>query len=122
MRKGFGTLRLVAGAIGAVAAAALPAALGAAQGGAGAKAKLELGRKVFVQIAQPQCGVCHTLADAGTTGEIGAKLEEIVPDEQRVQAAVKQGVGVMPSYKETLTPEQIEAVASYVAHAVRLGK
>lgn len=86
-------------------------------GETGDKATMELGRKVFTKIAVPQCGVCHSLADAGTTGTIGAKLEELKPDAARVANAVRDGVGVMPPYKETLTREQIEAVAYYVARA-----
>ena len=78
---------------------------------------MALGRKVFLQVAVPQCGVCHALADAGTTGTIGAKLEELKPDAERVAKAVRDGVGVMPSYRETLTAEQIEAVAYYVSRA-----
>ena len=80
---------------------------------------MELGRKVFTEIAEPKCGICHTLKDAGTSGEIGAKLEELQPDEQRVLAAVRGGVGVMPRYDDKLTKEQIEAVAYYVSRAVR---
>jgi mono/diheme cytochrome c family protein len=86
-------------------------------GETGDKAKMELGRKVFTKIAVPPCGVCHTLADAGTTGTIGAKLEELKPDAERVAKAVRDGVGVMPPYKETLTEEQIRALAYYVARA-----
>jgi cytochrome c6 len=108
----------------AVAAAVLcagwPAARGAAQ--ADGPAKMALGRQVFTQIAQPQCGICHTLEDAGTKGEIGAKLEELQPDEQRVLLAVRKGVGVMPPYADKLTEEQIRAVAYYVSRAVRQGK
>jgi mono/diheme cytochrome c family protein len=33
----------------------------------------ELGKEVFTAIAQPPCGACHTLADAGTTGTTGPK-------------------------------------------------
>ena len=84
---------------------------------AGVQAKMELGRKIFTQIAMPQCGVCHTLADAGTTGTIGAKLEELKPTAERVATAVRDGVGVMPPYADKLTAEQIEAVAYYVARA-----
>ena len=84
---------------------------------AGAQAKMELGRKIFTQIAEPQCGICHTLADAGTSGTIGAKLEEIKPDAARVANAVRDGVGVMPPYADKLTAEQIEAVAYYVSRA-----
>ncbi len=87
-----------------------------------AQAKMELGRKIFTQIAVPQCGVCHTLADAGTTGEIGAKLEELKPDATRVANAVRDGVGVMPSYRDKLTEEQIQAVAHYVSRVTRGSK
>ena len=89
---------------------------------AGAQAKMELGRKVFTQIAAPQCGVCHTLADARTSGTIGAKLEEIKPDAARVANAVRDGVGIMPSYRESLTDEQIQAVAYYVSRAAGGGQ
>lgn len=85
--------------------------------GPDAQAKMELGRRIFTQMAEPQCGVCHTLADAGTTGEIGAKLEELKPDAARVAKAVRDGVGVMPPYTGKLTDEQIEAVAYYVSRA-----
>ena len=104
----------------AVAGVLMPVTLGAAD--AAADARLELGRKVFMQIAQPPCGLCHTLADAGAKGEIGAKLDELKPDEQRVLAAVRQGVGVMPRYDDKLTQEQIDAVAHNVAQAVRRAK
>jgi sulfite dehydrogenase len=104
----------------AFVALAMPTGLGAAE--ADSKAKMELGRKVFTQIAQPQCGICHALADAGTKGEIGAKLEELQPDEPRVLQAVRAGLGVMPRYDDKLTREQMEAVAYYVARAVRGAK
>jgi mono/diheme cytochrome c family protein len=75
----------------------------------------ELGREVFTRIAQPSCSVCHTLKDAGASGTIGPSLDELQPDEARVAQAVRDGVGVMPSFADTLTSEQIEAVAAYVA-------
>lgn len=84
---------------------------------ADADAKLQLGRSVFTKIAEPQCGVCHTLKDAGTTGTLGANLQELQPDAARVAQAVRNGVGVMPPYAGKLTEEQIKAVAEYVARA-----
>ncbi|HUF82495.1 MAG TPA: cytochrome c [Burkholderiales bacterium] len=99
--------------------AAVPVVLGAPPA---REARMELGRKVFTEIAEPKCGICHTLKDAGATGEIGAKLEDIQPDEQRVLTAVRGGVGVMPRYDDKLTKEQIEAVAYYVSRAVRQPK
>ncbi|HET7596338.1 MAG TPA: cytochrome c [Burkholderiales bacterium] len=94
--------------------AAAPAALAA-----DADAQMKLGRQVFTKIADPQCGVCHTLKDAGTTGTIGANLHELTPDAARVAEAVRKGVGVMPSYEGKLTDEQIKAVAAYVAQAAK---
>jgi mono/diheme cytochrome c family protein len=82
------------------------------------KAKMELGRNIFTKLAEPPCGVCHTLKDAGTSGEIGAKLEEIKPDANRVAAAVREGVGIMPSYAGKLTDQQVQAVAYYVSRVV----
>jgi cytochrome c6 len=103
-----------------VLAAACAAAAAFAAHGADADAKkMDLGRQVFTKIAEPQCGVCHALKDAGTTGELGAKLEEIKPDANRVMAAVREGVGVMPSYAGKLTDAQIQAVAYYVSRIVQ---
>jgi mono/diheme cytochrome c family protein len=78
---------------------------------------MQIGRSVFTKIAEPQCGVCHTLVDAGTTGTLGANLQELQPDAARVAQAVRNGVGVMPPYAGKLTEEQIKAVAEYVARA-----
>ena len=78
-----------------------------------------LGRKVFTEVAQPPCALCHTLAAAGAAGTIGPSLDELKPDKPRVLEAVRKGVGVMPPYADKLTPEEIEAVAEYVAKAVK---
>lgn len=109
----FQVLGLVAGLMGlwpAVSAASEDAA------------KMKLGREVFTRMASPQCGICHTLQDAGTSGQIGAKLEELKPDAARVAEAVRKGLGVMPAYAGTLSAEQIEAVAYYVARAAAMAK
>jgi mono/diheme cytochrome c family protein len=80
-----------------------------------AEARMTLGRNVFTESAQPTCGICHTLQDAGSNGQIGPNLDELRPDRQRVVAAVSNGVGAMPAQKDNLSEEQIEAVAYYVA-------
>lgn len=84
-------------------------------------ARLALGKRVFTEIAEPRCGACHTLADAGTKGEVGPVLDALKPDAARVAAAVTNGIGVMPAF-EDLTPEQVEAVALYVATATGQAK
>ena len=89
-----------------------PAVISAEEQG---EAQLELGRKVFVEVAEPQCGVCHTLADAEAAGTIAPSLDDLQPTKEQVQAAVRTGPGVMPSYGDSLSDEQIEAVSAYVA-------
>ncbi len=78
-----------------------------------------LGEQVFTEIAQPPCRLCHRLAAAGAEGEIGPDLDELAPTKERVRMAVERGVGNMPPFGETLSKEQIEAVARYVAESVR---
>lgn len=93
-----------------LAAAGLALGLaGAAQGDDG------LGRKIFKQLAQPPCQLCHTLKAAGAEGKVGPSLDELQPSVDQVVAAVKTGSGVMPPFEDKLTPEQIEAVARFVA-------
>jgi mono/diheme cytochrome c family protein len=96
---------------------ALPA--GAAE--TNATGDLDLGRKVFSQVAQPSCTICHTLRNADASGKIGPDLDELKPDAPRVAKAVRNGTGVMPAYTQ-LTPEQIAAVAAYVASATGASK
>ena len=72
----------------------------------------DLGKDVFLNKAV--CSTCHTLADAGSNGQIGPNLNEIRPDKMTVMNAVTNGIGVMPTYEGQLTPEEIEAVAHYV--------
>jgi mono/diheme cytochrome c family protein len=79
----------------------------------------DLGRKVFNELAQPPCKLCHELRAAGAEGKLGPSLDELKPDKAKVLDQVRKGAGVMPRYDDKLTPEQIEAVADYVAGAVR---
>jgi mono/diheme cytochrome c family protein len=66
-------------------------------------------------VFRANCAACHTLADAGTTGNVGPNLDSIGPDAALVEATVTAGRGVMPAFGERLTPEEIKAVAEYVA-------
>ena len=93
-------------------AAGLSFATGASQAN---EPDLELGKQVFLEIAEPSCSICHALADAGATGDIGPNLDELQPSEERVATAVGKGGDIMPAFGDTLSEEQIEAVAHYVA-------
>ena len=70
------------------------------------------GKKIFLK--KGNCALCHTLIDAGSSGNIGPNLNEIKPDPLRVIAAVTNGIGVMPAYEGQLSSLEIEAVAKYV--------
>ena len=72
-----------------------------------------LGKDVFLNKAI--CSTCHTLADAGSSSNIGPNLNEIRPNKRRVINTVTNGIGVMPAYAGELTSKEIEAVAHYVA-------
>ena len=61
------------------------------------------------------CGSCHTLADAGTTGNVGPNLDAARPPKARVVDRVTNGQGVMPSFSDSLDAAQIQAVAEYVS-------
>lgn len=63
------------------------------------------------------CGSCHTLADAGTSGNVGPNLDNAKPTRDKVVTQVTNGGGAMPSFKGTLDPGQIQAVADYVSSA-----
>ena len=74
--------------------------------------KMELGLDVYHNKAQ--CGVCHTLQTAGSTGDIGPNFDQLRPTIPQIISAVTNGIGVMPPWEGILTYEEIEAVAYYV--------
>jgi mono/diheme cytochrome c family protein len=60
------------------------------------------------------CGSCHTLAAAHSTGTVGPNLDSLKPNYQAVTAQVTNGGAAMPSFKGTLSTQQIADVAAYV--------
>jgi cytochrome c6 len=70
------------------------------------------GKAIFQQAG---CVNCHTLKDAGATGTVGPNLDQRKPSETRVVDRVTNGRNVMPSFKNQLTSQQIQAVAKYVS-------
>ena len=101
-------------------------ARGPAGGGGGGGGGDTDGKTLFTESAQPTaCKSCHTLADAGATGTTGPNLDEVVPDLSEAEiresiadpdAKVTKGFapGLMPRYGDTLTDEQIDALAKYL--------
>jgi cbb3-type cytochrome c oxidase subunit III len=79
-----------------------------AAGGGGAD-----GKAIF----SSSCASCHTLAAAGASGTIGPNLDETKPTLDLAVDRVTNGQGVMPSFKDQLSEEQIQAVAKFVAES-----
>jgi len=65
--------------------------------------------------ASAGCGSCHTLADAGSSGTVGPNLDDAKPSADHVVEMVTNGAGVMPSFKDQLSQQQINDVAAYVS-------
>jgi cytochrome c6 len=86
---------------------------GSEQGGGGGAATASAeGKQIFTQ----SCGTCHTLADAGTNGNVGPVLDKLKPDKQRVLNAIKNGgagSGAMPA--GIVSGKEADAVATYVS-------
>ena len=60
------------------------------------------------------CGSCHALADAGTSGTVGPNLDQSKPTFEKAFAQIKNGGGAMPPFGGQLTDEQIRALARYI--------
>ena len=74
----------------------------------------ERGRSLFVE----NCGSCHTLDAAGTTGQIGPNLDEAQVDEAEVRRAIEiggRGSGNMPP--NLVSGRDAEDVAAFVANS-----
>jgi mono/diheme cytochrome c family protein len=70
------------------------------------------GKLIFTQT----CGTCHTLQDAGTSGNVGPVLDQVKPDKALVLKAIKEGglgSGTMPA--NLVQGKEAEAVATYVS-------
>jgi mono/diheme cytochrome c family protein len=70
------------------------------------------GKEVF---GSAGCATCHTLADAGASGQVGPNLDEAKPPAELVVDRVTHGKGAMPSFEGQLSDEQIADVAAYVS-------
>ena len=80
------------------------------------------------------CGGCHTLSAAGTTGTIGPNLDDVLPGQPPAQvsesivdpeAQIASGfpAGVMPAnYGETLTPQQLRQLVQYLIQSTSGGQ
>jgi len=65
--------------------------------------------------SQAGCGGCHTLRAAGSSGSGGPNLDYLRPSAAAVAAQVSSGGGGMPSFGGSLSPSEIQALASWVS-------
>src|SRR3954462_13179237 len=61
------------------------------------------------------CGSCHTLKAAGTSGQVGPRLDGISLSPSQIEGIVRSGRGGMPSFGGRLSGAEISAVAAFVA-------
>jgi mono/diheme cytochrome c family protein len=80
---------------------------GGGSGGGGAAD----GKKVFTA----NCGSCHTLTAAGTSGTVGPNLDDTSLSPTEIEATVRGGRGAMPAFAGQLSDAEIAAVATFVA-------
>jgi mono/diheme cytochrome c family protein len=63
------------------------------------------------------CFGCHTLKDAGATGNVGPNLDDAKPEKALILDRVVHGKSPMPAFKGQLTDKQIADVVEYVYSA-----
>jgi cytochrome c oxidase subunit II len=105
-----------------------------AEGGGGGEQAAADGKAIFTETG---CNACHTLADAGATGNVGPALDELAasaPERKpgtAAEAYVEESItdprafvvegfpgNVMPTdYAEQLSPEEIDALVQYLLGA-----
>jgi len=106
-----------------------PAATPEAGGGGGGEAD---GKAIFTS-EQGNCFSCHTLADAEADGTLGPNLDQVLADKD--EAFIRESIvapnqeitdgyqaDVMPpNYGETLQPDQIDALTTYLSEVTKGG-
>jgi mono/diheme cytochrome c family protein len=79
-------------------------------GGGGGGGNASAGREIFVA----NCGSCHTLEAAGTSGTVGPNLDDTSLDMEAVVAQVTNGGGGMPAFGGQLSDQEIQDVSAFV--------
>lgn len=61
------------------------------------------------------CGSCHTLAEAGTSGTVGPNLDQLKRTLPQITKQITNGGNGMPAFGGTLDAKQIALIAKYIA-------
>jgi cbb3-type cytochrome c oxidase subunit III len=70
------------------------------------------GKSIF---ASAGCASCHTFQAAGSSGTIGPNLDEAKPTFELAIERITNGKGQMPPFRDSLSADQIRAVAEFVS-------
>jgi cytochrome c oxidase subunit 2 len=101
----------------------------AVEAGASPEQLAAAGKKVFTGAAG--CSGCHTLADAGATGQVGPDLDQVLKGQSEAtlredvvdpnaEIAKGYGSGVMPTnFGQTLSDSELDALVAYLKEATR---
>lgn len=80
----------------------------------GSSAELTAGKTVF----KANCGTCHTLKQAGTTGTVGPNLDTLKPALSTIVSQVENGGRFMPAFGASaggsLSSTQVKDVSAFV--------
>ena len=87
---------------------------GGGGGGGAAQGDPAAGKAIF---ASAGCGSCHTLSDAGTSGNVGPNLDQSTVDFDAAVTQITNGGGGMPAFSSQLSEDEIANVAAYVVSA-----
>ncbi len=77
------------------------------------------GRQLF---AQHGCDGCHTFEAAGAKGTVGPDLDEVGASPRRVLAQLRKPGGIMPSFADKLSADEMADLAAFVGAGKASGK
>jgi cytochrome c oxidase subunit 2 len=116
-------------------AAAAPAAPGGGPAAGGQTPADAVAKQIFMngdtKTNATACGGCHTLAEAGTNGQVGPNLDKALKgkDAAFIQQSIEDPNAVIapgfskdimpPNYKETLSAAQIKALVDYLGKVTK---
>ena len=99
-------------------------------GGGGPTGNAAAGKQIFTTTAQPPCASCHTLAEAGATGQVGPNLDDVLKGKDAAfvhqsivdpNAVIASGysAGIMPeTYASALNDQQIADLVAFLEQSV----
>jgi cytochrome c553 len=98
-------------------------------GGGGPTGNPTAGKQIFTASAQPPCSSCHTLSEAGATGQVGPNLDDVLKGKDAAfihesivdpDAEIASGfsAGIMPTtYGDQLNDQQLADLVAFLVQS-----